>query len=686
MQFSMRLFVVFAGVIAARDSVTPVQKVTQMLTGMLEKGKKEMHDEQVQFATYKQFCEDTETTVTKQITDATEKIEMLNADIQKYQTESEDLATEIQDLHNTAATAAADKKAGTKARELARTEYEAVHKDYTETVDAITKAVAVLKKQAYDRAQAPEATAASAALLQNVINLDKVPQASKKKLEAFLEKDDQTPPEAYGYEFQSHSVIDMLEKLKEKFIDERSELEKTELNQRHAYDMEQQDLQATITTSENAITAKSQEKSADLQLVATRQGDLTDTTATMQDDTKYKEELTSTCTQKSNDFTERQKLRADEIVAIEKAIEILSSDGVKGAAERNLPSMLQTSKNFKGLATSLAQLRAGNDKNPSNQMRMAAYLNDQAQKTGNNMLAMIAVRATEDPFSKVKTMIRDLITRLEEQQSEELQHKGWCDTELAENEHVRTTRTAAVENLRSKIDEHTASIAKLAAEVTELTNEVAELDGSVAKETAMRQTEKAENEAAIQDSKDAQTAIDRALVVLKDFYATAATATALVQRKVKQNPTAPDVFSDEPYRGMSGESGGVIGLLEVIRSDFARLQSDTEASEASQSKAHNTLMTESAVLKTQKNGDISHKSSLKQTEEQQLSEAQTNLASEERELDAANKYYDKLKPSCLDAGMSYEERDARRKEEIESLEEALRILNGEDIAFLQQQS
>ena len=39
--------------------------------------------------------------------------------------------------------------------------------------------------------------------------------------------------------------------------------------------------------------------------------------------------------------------------------------------------------------------------------------------------------------------------------------------------------------------------------------------------------------------------------------------------------------------------------------------------------------------------------------------------------------------SCVDAGVSYEDRVARRKEEIESLQEALRILNGEDIAFLQ---
>merc|ERR1719440_1058432 len=107
------------------------------------------------------------------------------------------------------------------------------------------------------------------------------------------------------------------------------------------------------------------------------------------------------------------------------------------------------------------QLRAsGNDKNPSNQVRMAAYLNDEANRIGSHMLAMIAVKAQEDPFAKVKKMIRDLIDKLEEQQGEEAQHKTWCDTELAENEHSRTTRTTAVDNLRTQIDELSASISK----------------------------------------------------------------------------------------------------------------------------------------------------------------------------------------------------------------------------------
>merc|ERR1740130_2522293 len=178
-----------------------------MLGGMLEKGKKEKHEEQVQFATYRQFCQDTEVTVTKQIKESDEKITMLKADIQKYDTESKDLSREIQELEGDSATAEGDRKAATKVRELERVEYENAHKDYTESIDAIGKAVAVLKKQAYDRQQADKQS-----LLQNVISLDKVPRESKRIIRAFLSKDSEeeelslAAPEANTYEFQSHSV------------------------------------------------------------------------------------------------------------------------------------------------------------------------------------------------------------------------------------------------------------------------------------------------------------------------------------------------------------------------------------------------------------------------------------------------------------------------------------------------
>merc|ERR1711879_319194 len=179
----------------------------------------------------------------------------------------------------------------------------------------------------------------------------------------------------------------------------------------------------------------------------------------------------------------------------------------------------------------------------------------------------------------------------------------------------------------------------------------------------------------IKDSQEAQTALAQALVVLKEFYAKAGEATAFVQ----QQPEAPEIF-DAPYTGMQSENGGVVGMLEVIESDFARLESETAAAEATAQKEYDAFMTDSKVDKESKTKDIEHKTAMKQDEEQALTVKREDLEGTQKELDAALAYFDKLKPSCVDAGVSYEDRVSRRKEEIESLQEALRILNGEDIA------
>merc|ERR1719171_487007 len=120
-------------------------------------------------------------------------------------------------------------------------------------------------------------------------------------------------------------------------------------------------------------------------------------------------------------------------------------------------------------------------------------------------------------------------------------------------------------------------------------------------------------------------------------------------------------------------------MIEVIQSDFARLESETTSAEAEAKKEYDEFMSDSSADKAQKTKDIEHKTGKKQNNEQMLQEAKTDLDGTQKELDAALSYYEKLKPSCVDAGESYEERVARREEEIASLKEALSILEGEAV-------
>merc|ERR1719327_146921 len=419
---------------ANASTVTPVQKVIQLMEGMLEKGKKEKHDEQVQFAAYKQFCDDTTVEKKRAIAEANERIEVLKADIQKYTADAAQLTKEIAELDEDISIWNGDIKAATNVREIEKADYDATHKDYSESVDALQRAIAVLKKQSHDRKQA--------SLLQ-LKELSLIPAEAKKTIDVFLQQEPEglavSAPEANAYEFQSSGVIEMLEKLLDKFIDERTTLEKEEMNSKHAYDMLMQDLKAQIAQATQDRDEKAETKAKKLQAKADAIGDLKDTTTTSDADVKYLADLTATCEQKASDFESRQQLRADEIVAIEKAIEIISSEAVSGNSDKHLPSMLQK-------ASSFAQLRSSS----GTQHRVAEYLEAQAKKLNSRVLAAVAAHAADDPFKKVKKMIKDLIVRLMEEANEEAEHKGWCDTELSTNEQTRKEKTELSTNEQTR--------------------------------------------------------------------------------------------------------------------------------------------------------------------------------------------------------------------------------------------
>merc|ERR1711972_505267 len=222
----------------------------------------------------------------------------------------------------------------------------AMHQDYSESIDALERAIAVLKKQAHDRKQAD-----SFIQLKTLKQMTLIPIDARKAIDAFLQDDPNeglavSAPEAYGYEFQSHGIIEMLQKLLDKFIAERTTLEKEEMNTKHAYDMLMQDLTAQIAQATQDRDEKANTKAKKLEAKATAEGDLQETTSTKNADQKYLDDLTATCTQKAADFASRQQLRSEELVAIEKAIAIISSNAVSGNTDKYLPTFMQVRSSF----------------------------------------------------------------------------------------------------------------------------------------------------------------------------------------------------------------------------------------------------------------------------------------------------------------------------------------------------
>mmetsp|Transcript_110875 Transcript_110875/g.203140 ORF Transcript_110875/g.203140 Transcript_110875/m.203140 type:complete len:675 (+) Transcript_110875:68-2092(+) len=650
---------------AAHAAVTPLQKVTEMLEGMLSKAKSAMAEEQVEFSKFSTWCAESNAASEKSIAQSAASIEQLSADIAKATSDAAVLAEEISETEATIDATKAKVAELTAERNKANGIYTATHADFSESIDAITRAIQVLK--------AKEADIPQKALLQ-VQSLPRLPVHAKAALASFLalkSSSQEGAPEANAYEFQSTSVVELLEKLKAQFIDQLNALEKEEMSSKANFEMLMQQMTDDIGTDEATAAKKTGEKAGKLEDAAVATGDKGETEKAKAAEETALSDRTADCAATKDEVTDNQKVRADEITALEKAIEILSTDAVKGNAETYLPTLLQVQKKGTVLAH-LRSMEAPGSRAQASKQKVAVYLQAAAKKLGSRYLEVAAAHTAADPFGKVKKMIKDLIVRLMEEANEEAEHKGWCDTELTTNEQTRKEKTSQVETLTAEIDELDSSIAQLTEDIAELTKAIAFLDSEMAKATTIRQEEKATNEATIKDAQDAQTAVAQAITILKEFYEKAAEATSFVQQ-------APAIF-DSPYKGLQSENSGVIGMLEVIESDFARLESDTKADEATAQKTYDEFMTESKVDKAAKSTDMEHKTAKKQDQSQALTTKTADREGTQKELDAALAYYDKLKPSCIDAGVSYDDRVSRRKEEIESLQEALRILNGEDLA------
>merc|ERR1719409_2629971 len=201
---------------AAADGVTPIQKVLTLMDGMKAKGIAAKNDEETKFSAFSQWCQNTKKTKTDEIAAGNQKIETLNAEIEKARVLISQLTDRILELEEDVGRWKKDQKSATTVRDAERADFTATVTDYTESIDAVSGAIAVLKKQAHDRKQAD---LIQSSLIQ-VRSLRLVPAYSKKALTSFLQQDPELGygvPEANAYEFQSGGVVDMLEKLNDEF-------------------------------------------------------------------------------------------------------------------------------------------------------------------------------------------------------------------------------------------------------------------------------------------------------------------------------------------------------------------------------------------------------------------------------------------------------------------------------------
>merc|ERR1719440_635768 len=204
----------------------------------------------------------------------------------------------------------------------------------------------------------------------------------------------------------------------------------------------------------------------------------------------------------------------------------------------------------------------------------------------------------EDPFAKIKGLISEMIEKLEAEAAKEAAHKAFCDKELSETKAKKEDKETELDDLSTKIDKATSKIAKLKEEVATLSKELGEIAAAQKKATEMRNEQAAAWASAKADYEQGLEGVGMALQVLRDYYAEKDESfiqgdkDAFLQGKMGQGV--------QKHSKATGASTGIIGMLEVVESDFSKLLSEGNAAEAMAVEEYEKLTQDNKIATTEK--------------------------------------------------------------------------------------
>jgi len=695
MKICIALLVVIVPNLLSIKAVNPVQKVVELLTDLEAKVIKDGEVEQKAYEEYVEWCSTGAKDKEWEIKTAKADIAELEATIEKAIADRENFESKIEELAAAVTANEEDLKAATEIRNKEEADFKASESELVEALDTIDRAISILEKKMRGSALVQKQINMKdinqvVKVLETVIAAASFDSADKKRLVALAQSDsnedsdeddeDLGAPAPDAFKSQSGSIVDVLEEMKEKAESQLNEVRKSEMNARHNYDMLKQSLTDQLQ-ADNAELSESKTGKADSEEIrASAEGDLAVTKKDLTDAEKVLGNMHVDCMTKAQDHEASVKARAEEIKTLQAARKIIS-ETTGGAAEKQY-SFLQLDGHQNGLHSQLqtradlANFEVVNLLRKLAKEQKSTELNQLAARVGS--VIRYGTANGEDPFIKVREMIEAMITRLEKEAAEEADHKAYCDAEMAKTAKHRKELEYDVETVSAKIDKAKTKSAKLKEEVAELNKEIAEITKLQGQQEKIRQDQHAAFVETKADLEQGLNGIRAAMKILKDYYAQEGEASflesgiGLLQKRTKQ-PAAPVTHTP------SSAGSGVIGMLEVIESDFAKnlaqITTEEDGAEVAFQKVHLELM----VSKGLKDRDVKYKAKESAALDKSVSELSSDLEGAQSELDSLLSYTANLRGMCELKPETYADRKGRREAEIKGLREALAILDGEAV-------
>jgi len=685
-----------------------VNKAVDMLEGLRTQVLKEGEEEAATYNKFSCFCKDTTKDRLQSIKTGEDEQEELTTDIDTLSQRRDELDDHIQTDLEDIATLEREMKEAVDKRSKTFNLYGKNTVDLTAALEALEGAIQTLKASKTPtlvQLRSVSETVRTAALLADALGLGG--KAAERASTLFLQEDPANVVRMEDYKYHSDDIIHTLEGLLEDFKHEKIVVDEAEVEsvKRHNQLMQDKTHAKKMKNQELDQARKEKAQTADEIGMASQQ--LSTVEATLRQDKEYTNELSKMCADKAKTWDQRYQARANELSTLTDAIGIVrgavkgnisastirfaqrgvsirfakvvavdagSMNAIEAAAEEaESPALVQVASTRRGMLRASVHRQPGAADGRDVVVRL---LKSQGQTLKSTLLTALASKIAADPFAKVKQLIQELIERLLQEASNEANQKGWCDKAIADAKQHRDFAVEEITRLNSELAKLEADRERLAEELSILDDDISELQNARSNATSDRTEEKAQNEATIDEAHLGLDALDMCIDLLDKFYKTLKKET--VDLSLLQGPAddAPDsgFANGDAYTGAQSEAGGILAMLDVMRSDFIRTVVDTEKAEAQAEQDHLAFMTETGKTLAQKEEAHSQKNDQHHDVVSKYRDADEVFVDQSDRLQGALQELQDLKPTCITTGMSYDDRVARREDEIQSLNKALCIL------------
>lgn len=291
---------------------------------------------------------------------------------------------------------------------------------------------------------------------------------------------------------------------------------------------------------------------------------------------------------------------------------------------------------------------------------LIALLDTRAAKLRSSTLMALATSIRADPLKKVRTMIQNLIKRLQEEAENELKRHQDCDQKETALQDERASRKKEINDYESKLESAQNEIADTTESLERLEKNIADIKQECKEQNSQFLYDKKLHENQVQVATHGAASLTEVLAEMDKFFGEANQASV-----------------ESGYSGDAAGGSAIIGIMEGLKKGFEKMQADSGEEVQKLTASITNLIADTTT-------DVTNK----RDEQQSLSGGKLAPAIETFKQSGADLHNSiisyaertgelielKYESGCKDTQLSKAEEIENKKAEIQALKDALDIL------------